>query len=111
MVTQMMLPAGESNEAIDPSCGTWRKPWSGHVQAHWLEAMMHIALSKPYIEGVVWQEIVDHPSIELPLAGLMAEDLSPKHAFKRLAAFRQALQSEAPLSPTLGATAAQMPEG
>jgi hypothetical protein len=70
--------------------------------------MMHIALSKPYIEGVVWQEIVDHPGIELPLAGLMGEDLSPKHSFKRLAAFRSALQSESPLAPTLGSSVEQI---
>ncbi len=91
MVTQMMIVSPDPKEPVDPNCGFWRKPWSVMVQGHWLEAVYNIAMSKPYVEAVVWNEIVDHGDVELPLSGLMGEDLVPKPAFKRLAVFRKSL--------------------
>jgi hypothetical protein len=110
MVTQMMIVSPDPKEPVDPNCGFWRKPWTPTVQGHWLEAIFNIALSKPYLEAVAWHEIVDHPDVELPLSGLIGEDLLPKPAFKRLAAFRKALNGEAaialtpPMSRTPGET-------
>ena len=79
---------------VDSNCGHWRKPWSPVVQSHWLAAMLHITLSKPYVESVSWGDLVDHPEIELPLSGLVGESLEPKAAFKRMAAFRRMLATD-----------------
>ena len=95
VVTPIMIVSPDAGTPVDPNCGHWRKPWSSTVQGHWLEAIMQIAMSKPYIEAVAWHEIVDHPEVELPLSGLMGEDLSPKPSFKRLAAFRKGLRAMA----------------
>lgn len=100
MVSEMMLVSPDGKKSSDPNCGYWRKPWSQAVQGHWIEAIMHIAMSKPYIEAVVWNEIVDHPDIELPLSGLMTEDLAPKAAFRHISAFRQAMSKGEPMAPT-----------
>lgn len=90
-VTEAMLPGVEGNQGVDPDAGYWRRPWSPLVQAHWLEAVMQIALSKPYVESVAWRDLVDHPNIELPLSGLIAEDLQPKKAFGRAVQFHRDL--------------------
>lgn len=90
-VTEMMIAAPEGGEPVDPSSGVWRKPWSGLVQSKWMEAVMQIAISKPFVESVIWQELVDHPAIELPLGGLIGEDLQPKASFRRLVAWRRML--------------------
>ncbi len=95
-VTQMMMPGPDSGEPLDDNSGYWRRPWSAQVQAHWLEAVMQIAASKPFVEAVAWPDIIDHPHIELPLAGLVSEAFQPKGALQRLAAFRQSLTNVAP---------------
>ena len=104
MVSQLMIVSPDPKEPVDPNCGYWRKPWSATVQGHWLEAVYNIAMSKPYIEAVVWNEIVDHSEVELPLSGLMGEDLGAKTAFKRLAAFRKSLSSTTPVKLTHAGT-------
>ncbi len=94
-VTEMMIEPPSPNQAVDDRSGVWRKAWSPQVQAHWLEAALYVALSKPYVESAAWQLIVDHPHAELPLSGLVTEDLQPKTALRRLATFRKGLSAEA----------------
>jgi hypothetical protein len=91
VVSKEMIAAADSGEAVDPNCGIWRKPWSQVVQSHWLEAVLHIALSKPFVESVSWTDLMDHPEIEMPLGGLVNESLQPKASFKRMATFRRHL--------------------
>ncbi len=71
--------------------GFWRRPWSSLVQSRWLEAAFLIALSKPYVESVAWNELIDHPDSELGLSGLITQQMQPKNALRRLIAFRQNL--------------------
>ncbi len=78
----------------DPNCGHWRKPWSAQVQSHWFEAMVQIALSKPYIDSIAWNEITDHDESELPCGGLIGPDMQPKAALRRLVAMRKALAEQ-----------------
>ncbi len=93
-VSQEMIAMPDTGIPVDSNCGHWRKPWSPVVQSHWLAAMLHITLSKPYVESVSWGDLVDHPEIELPLSGLVGESLEPKAAFKRMAAFRRMLATD-----------------
>ena len=79
------------DEPIDPDCGYWRKPWSPQVQSHWLEAIFQISLSKPHVDSIAWHDLVDHPEVELPLGGLVGQDMQPKGAFRRLVLFRKNL--------------------
>lgn len=91
LVTQEMIALETNQEAIDSNCGTWRKPWSTVVQSHWLEAMYKIVISKPYVESITWNDLVDHQEMELPLSGLIGEDMAPKNTFRRLVNFRRNL--------------------
>lgn len=106
MVTQEMIAVPEGQESIDPSSGYWRKPWSQQVQSHWLEALMHIAMSKPFVESVTWNDMIDHPQMELPLSGLVTDDLQPKNSYRRMAALRRSISPVAAhaVSSASGAT-------
>ncbi|MEM9295296.1 MAG: hypothetical protein AAGA57_05795 [Planctomycetota bacterium] len=106
-VTSIMV-ASPGDEPVDENSGRWRRPWSPLVQGHWLEAAMQIAMSKPFVESVAWRELVDHPDIELPMSGLVDEDLCPKPSWRRLLGYRQHLAqgpAAAPGGPAPGGAA------
>jgi endo-1,4-beta-xylanase len=65
--------------------------WSERAQANWLADFCHIALSKPYVESVCLQSLVDGQGSGIPAGGVLRRDLAPKLAFKRLAELRQML--------------------
>ena len=88
----MIRTAGTTR--IDPNCGHWRRPWSPLVQGHWLEALLYIGFSKPYVDTVTWAELVDYPDIEMPTGGLISENLQPKPSLQRLTAFRRSLAAD-----------------
>lgn len=90
-VTPIMIADPSNDQPVDANSGYWRHEWSPTVQAHWLEAMMQIALSKPFIESVTWQDLTDYPEMDLPLGGLMTEQLEPKPSLRRMVEFRRNL--------------------
>ncbi|MEM9022009.1 MAG: endo-1,4-beta-xylanase [Planctomycetota bacterium] len=91
-VTSMMIARSDSDEPVDAVSGFWRRPWSESVQSRWLEAVFQIAISKPYIDGIAWQDLIDYPNIELPLSGLLDEEIRLKESFRRIVAFRKNLR-------------------
>ncbi len=109
-VTQMMIHASETGEPIDPVSGHWRRPWSPQVQSHWLEAVFQIAVSKPFVEAVAWQELADHPDIELPLGGLLNDEFVPKGALRRLIGFRRNLLAGVVVTEQPPVSASRIPD-
>ena len=91
MVTEEMISLTDSQQQVDSDCGYWRKQWTPGVQSTWLDAMMHIALSKPFVETITWTTVIDHVDMDLPLSGLVQESMQPKPALKRLTMFRRNL--------------------
>jgi hypothetical protein len=104
-VSSMMIADPSNEEPVDDRCGHWRRPWSPNVQSHWLEAVYQVAMSKPFVEAVIWDDLIDHSNIVLPMGGLVAEDFQIKPAFRRLVSFRQSLRVE----PSAGSTADPAP--
>ena len=80
-----------SGKPIEPPAGTWRRPWSPVVQSRWVEAVAKIALSKPSVETITWNAIIDHKGMDLPLSGLTTAEMQPKPAFRRLVELRKSL--------------------
>jgi hypothetical protein len=80
---------GDTGQRVDPSRGgRWHRPWDPKLQAEWMDAVYHLALSKPYIESIAWGNLADlHPS--LPGGGLLDDSLQPKPAFTRLQEMRE----------------------
>ncbi|MBN1436395.1 MAG: endo-1,4-beta-xylanase [Sedimentisphaerales bacterium] len=67
--------------------GCWRNAWTEQTQSDWLENVYRIALSKPYVETITWQDLVDKGNDDqsvLQHGGLLKADLTPKPAFECL---------------------------
>ena len=86
-------PSDDSDGQLDPSFGgRWRRPWDPQLQADWMEAVYHLALSKPYVESLAWGNLADiRPS--LPGGGLLDDVLRPKPAFTKLQEMRTKFHS------------------
>jgi len=94
-VTNLMLAAADDqSEPLDDVAGVWRRPWSLAVQSHWLEGVFQIAMSKPFVDAVAWQELIDHENIEVPMSGLITADYQTKPALKRFVSFRRAIKKK-----------------
>jgi hypothetical protein len=82
-------PTDASEGKLDPSRGgRWHRPWDAKLQAEWMEAVYHLALSKPYVESIAWGNLADlGPS--LPGGGLLDDSLQPKPSFTKLQEMRE----------------------
>ena len=100
MISAMQAPSSPPESIAGMvSPGVWRRPWSEALQAKWLEAVTDIALSKPYVEAICWQDLVDIPPKVLPtgqsvpFGGLTTVDLTPKQSLRTWAGLRRAVMN------------------
>ena len=116
-VTEIMIASQDGKSPADPNCGYWRQAWSPQVQSHWLEAVLNVLLSKPFVETVAWMDFVDHAKAEMPLSGLVTEELQPKPAYRRLVNFKKSLNESVPVETATAdqearsESAAELPQG
>jgi hypothetical protein len=81
-------PSDRSEGRLDPaSAGRWRRPWDPQLQADWMEAVYHLALSKPYVESIAWGNLADINQT-VPGGGLLDDMFQPKPAHDRLQQLR-----------------------
>jgi hypothetical protein len=86
MVSAFGVPSFQS----DPKAGWWREPWSEKVQSIWASRFVTIALSKPFVETVVWERLIDH---DQETTGLLFANGKPKNVFAKLLAIRKRLRT------------------
>lgn len=73
--------------------GCWHRPWSEEVQTDWLGEAMAIALAKPFIHSICWQELYDTATpAEMPSGGVITQAGAAKSSVIRLAEIRRALR-------------------
>src|SRR3954453_4435359 len=76
---------------VPAAAGRWHRPWDPQLQAEWMEAVYHLALSKPFVESIAWADLAaPHPL--LPGGGLLDDVLQPKPAFVRLQQMRERIR-------------------
>lgn len=96
-----------------PDPGRWHGPCSEGLQAEWLTQMIAIALARPYVESVCWQELCDPPAQpapagmpalhpEMALGGLIASSGAPKAGALRLQQVRQMIRERRSLLALMG---------
>lgn len=106
--SQPVVQPNDPEHAGEHDPGYWRKPWSSMVQSHWLEAVFQIALSKPFVEAVAWDALIDGPAPE-PAVGLIDANLQAKSSLRRFFMFRQRLlaidETSVPANEESGPTA------
>lgn len=76
-------PEGDAG-ASRKSGGCWHKPWSEETQADWARQFIEIALSKPFVDSVCWDRIVDVAGGPIPTGGLLRSDATPKLSYNTL---------------------------
>lgn len=91
-------------ENANRSGGSWHAPWSPQAQADWASAFLAVALAKPFVQSVCWQDLADPAtSAEMPRGGLSDANAAPRPVLDRLVELRGALaRGEMPDSARTG---------
>lgn len=84
----------DSAAPVSQTSSYWRGPWSQAIQAKWLDATVKIAMSKPFVEAVLWGQWIDRPDDVLSQAGLVDLHQKPKQSLHQLVAFRKRLEQD-----------------
>jgi hypothetical protein len=64
--------------------------WTAKAQQAWVARCVPLILAKPYVQGVVWNQLCDSQPHDFPHGGLFTAEGQAKPALKTLAAIRQA---------------------
>ena len=91
---------GVPNRPIDEAGGYFHRPWSSEEQSRWMSRVFAVAMSKPFVETLVWAELYDHRGSDLPSAGLVSDTGHAKPVLRRLVNTRKRLRK--PLGPIKG---------
>jgi hypothetical protein len=63
--------------------------WTAKRQQAWVARYVPLILAKPFVQGVIWNQLYDSQPHEFPHGGLFDEQDQPKPALDTLAAIRQ----------------------
>jgi GH35 family endo-1,4-beta-xylanase len=88
---------GVPDEPVDEEGGWWHEPWTPREQSRWMSRVFAVAISKPFIETLVWTDLYDHPHADLPAGGLLSNSGRAKPVLRRLINTRRRLRK--PLGP------------
>lgn len=95
-------PIGETDKA--PCPGSWREEWSPELQGAWLEAMLALCASRPYVASIAWQALYDAKGDpEMPFGGLISTAGRAKPALQRMADTARAIRARRIPGVLLGA--------
>ncbi|QOV88313.1 endo-1,4-beta-xylanase [Humisphaera borealis] len=100
-------PGDVTGGRLNPDqAGRWHRPWDPQLQAEWMDAVYQMALSKPFVEAIAWNNLTDvKPS--LPGGGLLDDMLQPKAAFTKLQQLREKFRPPPVQVPTAHGAPAQ----
>lgn len=68
--------------------GRWHEVWSEELQSRWLQSVLQLTVSKPFVDTFCWGRLADGPGQYVPHAGLCHPDFSPKQAHRDLCRLR-----------------------
>ena len=75
---------GVPSEIIDERGGWWKLPWTEDSQQQWAGSMFFIALSKPYVESVIWTDLFEHKNPQLQSAAMVSKRGKPRLLLNRI---------------------------
>ena len=94
LISAFGAPASEQ----EPSAGRWGAAWNPQRQASWVSRCVPLALSKPYVESVIWSSHQDGPGTKG--FGLVDSSCTPRLAHEKMLSMRRRLRQ--PLGPWEG---------
>ncbi len=93
-ITAVQVPSASDNGSA--TGGQWHDAWSESCQSEWVDRFYRLALSKPFVETVTWQDLTDATATTVPHGGLLKTDLTPKPAYQKIIDLRQEIRTNAP---------------
>jgi hypothetical protein len=84
------LPDPLANAGIQVESDDGHEVWNEAAQATWVDSVLPILMAKQAVVGIFWTHFADGAPHDYPHAGLLRPDGTPKPAFDRLQAQRQA---------------------
>ena len=88
---------GAPSKTIQERNGWWKSPWDEARQELWASQMFAIALSKPFIDSVIWTDLFDYKKMKLPTAGFISSKGKPRLVMNKVLSMRKRLN--VPLGP------------
>jgi hypothetical protein len=82
------ITGGQTDPAL---AGYWRNGWAEPIQAYWAGHFARIALSKPLLETLVWEDLFDGLPHTVPNGGMIRADGTVKPVYEELSAVRRQL--------------------
>jgi len=66
------------------AAGVWHEEWDQSRQERWIEQFYKIALSKPFVDAIVYSNLADTKDSIIASSGLMTDRLEPKKSYQTL---------------------------
>ncbi len=97
-ISAMGVPSGPlkptDTDQLHADPGYWRQHWTQAGQARWLEAFGAVAMSKPFVESICWQELADPSGVtEMRTGGLLDRRCQPRQVNQTYAQLRESVQA------------------
>lgn len=84
-ITGVEVPSRSGDGLHKPEvAGVWHRQWDQARQSHWIEQFYKIALSKPFVDAVIYSNLTDGRHNTVANSGLLTDKLEPKKAFRTL---------------------------
>ena len=94
LLVQVTLPSSQAEDAnaefaTEPHVGDGGRPLTPETQAEAVGQLLPMLLAKPYVHGVIWNQLSDQGAHELAHAGLLDQDGLPKPALSEFSRVRR----------------------
>ena len=93
-ITSVEVPSSEGNGSEDQrAAGVSNSQWDQLRQARWIEQFYKIALSKPFVDSVMYSNLADTDSSIIANSGLLTRQFEPKKSYQILKNLHEAIFS------------------
>lgn len=92
-ITDVEIPSRMAASDGAQAAGLWHQRWDQSRQSQWIEQFYRIVLSKPFVDGVIYSNLVDSKESTIAHSGLLTEKLEPKKSFAALNKLHSAIFS------------------
>lgn len=83
---------GAPSETIAEEYGWWKSQWTEQRQEQWAGQMLAIALSKPFVDSVIWADLYDHDNMDVPSSAFISTSGKPRTVLNRMLSIRNRLK-------------------
>jgi len=93
-ITEVEVPSQNGTGLYNGKvAGIWHEEWDQSRQGQWIEQFYKIALSKPFVDAVIYSNLTDIDNSAIANSGLLTAQLEPKKTFQTLKKLHNAIFS------------------